>query len=268
MPVTLFNAGSSSWGSFVWGVDPLGGSSYSLPSTLIFRADEQEMRLDTNTLAFADGAKTTGEELKDRRVSVEGMVASATRAAQLDLLDEIKYQIHRPNLRLTFDDGRYINLTKCRKFEADPEEITGRKIHNVRIEWQVDDPFWYATAEETRTFTVLGNTSFSVDALTGLKKCMRGQSPLITVTSTPLGSLPTFTLANSSDGGLQFRYSDPDLTLGQAVKIDCRAGTVTRGGANTIRYFEGEFMRLLAADTLVYTGQPATIQFTWQHRWI
>lgn len=273
MPLTLLRPddgyGSQYWGEFVWG--ERGYSTYPLPPGLQLKGDEQQTRFDTADYAFADGAHTEGEELRDRVVTVSGLVGdpALSRQAHADLLAELKHQAKVPGALLRVDTGSHLRLTQLRSFDVRPEPLWDRKISSVSIEWQCDDPFWYADAKQTQTFTLSGDGTFTVDAGTGQKPNYRGQFPRITVACPALGLVPSLTLKNTSDAGMQLRYADPKMQLGAVAVIDCEHGLVTRGSDNTIQYMHGEFLRLVSGDNVFeYTGAACTITFEWQPRWL
>jgi hypothetical protein len=267
--VTLFRTGSSTWGSWVWGAGAWGVSSFSLPATLTFRGDDQDVKFDTWEHAFGHGGASEGDEIKSKQVTVSGKVWATSRASGEALVALLKHECAKPNQRLSLDGGAtYIKVAKLKSFDPRPRELSDRTFFELTITWRCDDPFWYGS-QETRSFSPIGNTLLSVDAMTGLRECRFGQSPVITITAPSLSSVPSVTLTNLSDESLQIRYSDPLLRNGASVAIDCYNGTVTRSdGSNTIQYFEGEWLRLLGVDSIQYQGLAASISFSWPHRWI
>ena len=256
------------WGSFLWGTG-VWGNVFQLPGTLTFRGDDQDWKFDSWEHVFGDGGASAGEEIKSKQVTVSGKVLAATRSAGENLLALLKLECGRIDQRLSLDGGAtYIKVSRLKSFDARPTILSDRCLFDVTCTWRCDDPFWYG-AQQSRSFSPLGNTVLSVDASTGLKQCLRGQSPVITITAPSLASVPSVTLTNQSDANLQLRYSDPLLKNGASVTLDCFNGTVTRSdGTNTIQYFEGEFLRLLGTDSIQYQGLSATVSFVWQHRWL
>jgi len=262
---------SSAWGSFVWGGAPF-GAGFELPECLILRDNNTDHKVETWNLTFADGSRSTGTEVKDRRAILEGTFGANTRAEFRTYIDSLRYACSLPNQKLQIvDNGPVLNVSRLVSIDEDPENFFDWSVAKVRIQWHCDDPFWYELTPQTRTFNPSGNTTLTLDAGPGasLKQNLRGQSPVITITSPGFASVTTFQLTNTTDGGLQFRYQDPYLKNGAVSVIDCVNGTVTRDGTNSIQYFEGEFLRLLTeSNSLAYVGPACQIDFTWNHRWL
>lgn len=257
------------YGVLVWGQGQYGADVYTLPRSLTLRDNSFEVRRDRWELALADGARSEGGEIKDRRVAVEGNIYQGTRAATRALLDRIRYEASRPNLRLRMDSGRFIYLAGLESFSEDPEALWDWQACRLRLQWQCDDPFWYAEQTRSVTYSLSGNTVLSLDGLAGGRECVRGNHPVITLSPFSGESVPYFRLKNLSDEGAQFAYADPGLVGGQPVTINCVDGTVTRGGENTVRYFEGDFIRLITGpNRLEYIGPAATLTIQWRPRWL
>lgn len=273
MSVELLSKGSL-WGEFVWGVDYWQDAVYALPEEMTLGGNPQDLKRDTRDILFNDGTRSEGDEIKGRRLTVTGTVVSDTRDAQRTLMDAIRYQASRPDLRLRLNGADYwAYLAGLISIEEDPQECFDRAVSRVRINWQCDDPFWYSQTEQTHSEDLVGNSTLTVNGLTGGKACGRGQSPVIAITAPAGGSVTSLTLANLTDGGLMFSYSDTQLRNGAQVVIDCYNGTVSRTiGATTTRterFFDGEFLRLLTkVNTLQYTGNPCNIALTWRPRWL
>jgi len=271
MPTELVAPGSGVWGEGSWGTGVWGGGGdvvYTFPSGIALKENTFEQRIEKSKRIFSDGRMSFGEEVDDRDAVLEGLVDADTRLELLALLDDMRYRCQGPNQRLRINSGHFLNVAKLSKFEDEPERGFDRTVSRLRIVWQCDDPFWYSESLQSQSVSMAGNGTFTID-LSALPKCLRGQHPLITVTAPVYLPLPTFTLANTTDGGLQFRYADPLLTLGKSALIDCAAGTVVRDGASSIRYFDGEFLRLVpGVNTFTYTGTACTLLFSWRHRWL
>lgn len=257
--------GGPVWGSGTWG--GTGDLVTQLPPALRLTKAGFAQRVETAKRIFSDGRHSWGDEVDDREAIVEGLVETASRAEMLVLMDTLRHRCQIPGQRLRIDAGRFLALTRLREFEDEPLPGFDRAVTKLRLVWQCDNPYWQAETEQVRTVELSGNTDFEVSL--GLPRCLRGQHPRITVTAEPFLALGTFTLESLTDGGLQFRYSDPLLINGASAVIDCAAGTVTRGSTNTLRYFEGEFLRLLdGVNTLRYTGIACTLEFRWRHQWL
>ena len=273
MSVNLISAGSG-WGTFIWGQDFWQDAIYELDPGLTLQSNPVDSKIDTRNILFNDGTISAGNEIQGRKIIVAGTVISDNRTAHRALMDLTRFECSRQGLKLSQDSETcYVNLAALVSLTEDA--ITGydRAVSTVRITWQADDPFWYASASQSVTTSVTGTQTFPVDGLAGGQMCTRGNSPVITVTAPPGGSVSGFTLANLSDGGLIMSYSDTSLVNGASVVIDCYNGTINRvSGLTTTpsaRFFDGEFLRLLTQiNQIQYVGPPATVNFTWQPRWL
>jgi len=259
--------GGCSWGTGIW------GGNYELPACLVLSDNNVDTKTDTWSLTFSDGNYSAGDEVKDRRAILTGTFMQMERATFRSMCDELRYQCSKPGLKLQLvAGGPYLNLSHMLSFDEDPEALFDWTVAKLRVSWQCDDPFWYALTPEVRTIPLSGSGTFLVNAGAGagLKGCNRGVFPLIKCTAPTFLPVPSFTLTNNSDEGLQLRYSDPYLKNGNSATIDCVLGKATRSdGENTIRYMEGEFLRLLTrTNSFAYSGPACTLEFSWIPRWL
>jgi hypothetical protein len=272
--VQLIQPGSGTWAwgvSGVWGTGAWGDISdlvYTFPDGLSLKDNSFETRLDKQKLTFAHGRFTTGGEVDDRGPIVEGTIEVEARSDLRQLLNDMRVQCQMAK-RLRIDTGSFLNLAKLYRFQDEPEKGFDWTVSRLRIEWQCDDPFWHSEAETTVTRTVSGDGTFTVD-LTGMAKCVQGQHPRIKITSPIYLPVTTLQLTNTTDASLTMRYGDPNLGFGNSATIDCASGTCARSdGENTLRYFQGEWLRLVdGLNTFAYVGPACTIDFTWRHRWL
>lgn len=259
--------GEGAWGEFIWG---LVDEPYYLPAALVLDAEDQRFRIETHERTFSDGSHSEGEELRPRDVRISGRFWSETREAQQQLLAELRSRCAKPDQRLHAYSNAYLKLARLDSFRAEPEPMTDRVMHQVEAVWQCDDPFWYRTTTEVRTYNLSGDSLIKINlgASSGLWPNQRGSHPVIRLTAglTPLGPI---VLRNATDQHLQFRYSDPEMGPGKSAVIDCHQGRCYRGAVNTNRYMEGEFLRLLSSENwLYYTGGPCTMRLEWRPRWL
>lgn len=263
----------TTWGSSLWGSSVWGSGVVELHPALCMANNNQDTKAENWSLLFADGAYSAGDEIKPRTVSLEGNLGEMTREAFRQVVDQLRYVCSRPGQKLQLvPGGGYLNLSRLVGVDEDPEKLFDWSVGKVRVTWMCDDPFWYAEQLETRTYSLTGDTTLNIEAgkNVGLAECFRGVSPLITCTSPGFLPVSSFTLRNLTDESLQCRYSDPLLKNGNSASIDCVRGVVTRDdGTNTIRYFEGEFLRLLTKRNVVeYEGTACTLTFSWRPRWL
>lgn len=272
MCARLISEGST-WGGGSWGSSHWGSGVLELPPGLVMANNNQDSKGETWSFLFADGSFSAGDEIKARSVTLSGILGANTRAEYRAMVDELRYLCSKPGLKLQLvPGGGYLNLARFLGVDDDPEQLFDWSVAKVAVTWQCDDPFWYAEQLESRTVALTGDGTFYIDAGkgAGLQRCTRGVSPLITCTSPGFLPVSSFTLRNVTDESLQCRYSDPLLKNGNSATIDTVQGLVTRDdGTNTIRYFEGEFPRLLTRrNTFEYEGTQCTLTFTWRPRWL
>lgn len=268
----LLGTAGASWGSGIWGTSICGAGDYELPGCLVMGDNNVDTKAETWSLTFSDGSYSAGDEVKARQAILTGTFMQMDRATFRTLCDELRYRCSVPGLKLQVNPGAYLNLGRMLSFDEDPAELWDWTVAKLRVSWHCDDPFWYATTAETRTISLSGSGTFLVNAGAGagLKRIYRGVSPQITCTAPSFLPVPSFTLTNETDEGLQLRYSDPYLKNGNSATIDCVRGTATRDdGQNTIRYLEGEFLRLLTrTNHFSYDGPACTLTFSWVPRWL
>lgn len=76
-------------------------------------------------------------------------------------------------------------------------------------------------------------------------------------------------MVNASDGNVLFSYTDSNFTSGKKLTVDCKEGTVDLDGTNTIRFFSGQFLKLIAGtNTLKFTGDKCQITVKHRDRWL
>lgn len=268
----LLGTAGGTWGAGVWGTALAGSGAYELPGCLVLGDNNVDTKTDTWSLVFADGSYSAGDEVKPRQAILTGTFMQPDRATFRALCDELRYRCSVPGLKLQVNPGAYLNLSHMLSFDEDPAELWDWTVAKVRVSWHCDDPFWYATTPEVRTVSLSGPGTFFIEAGpgAGLRQNHRGVCPQITCTAPGFLPVASFTLRNDTDDGLQLRYSDPYLKNGNSATIDCVQGTATRSdGQNTIRYLEGEFLRLLTrTNRFTYDGPECTLTFSWIPRWL
>lgn len=236
---------------------------------------EHSAKSEVFDLAYAHGSKTQGGWVKPRTFTISGTIVSPDRYTNNYTMDQIRYFLSKPNLRV-FPEGygtQYLNVAEFIDFPTTWVERMDHEISKFTCSMRCDDPFFY-DFNYSQTLEIVyteGVQTFSV--YTGYEggkpDCHYGQSPIITITADQSENVPSFTLKNTSDDDLQIRYSDPGLVAGEFVIIDCQKGTVTRGSTRTDRFLEGEFLRLVNGENVFeYEGAACTISVVWRPRWI
>ena len=177
--------------------------------------------------------------------------------------DDLMRWLGKHDLKFYKDSNRYINVEtmdlRSHSF------IIGDSKATAELELHCPDPFWYKDSETTEsTWTVVASPDTENVFNEGNIDCY----PTIEITAT--ASLATgIELKNESDNDVLFSYTDSTFITGKKLTINCHNGTIDLDGTNTIRYFEGQFLRLLAGmNTLEYTGGNCTIVIKHRDRWL
>jgi len=177
--------------------------------------------------------------------------------------DDLMRWVGRTDLKFYKDTSRYINVESMDL--KNHSWIVGDAKSKATLELFCPDPFWYADDETTEdTWTV----SASPDTNDIMNKGNIDVFPVIEITAAAdlSGGIE---IENQSDGSVLFSYVDSNFTSGKKLTIDCVNGTVDLDGTDTFRFFEGQFLRLLAgSNTLQYTGGDCSIVVKHRDRWL
>lgn len=270
MPLELISGtalwGQVDWGGFAYG----GGGTLVFPPSLRLEKNDFDLRLSEMARALAHGAAVFGQEVQPRDIVVEGEVLdSGDEDAHLEAMNRLRQECARPDLRLRYRPEFFVNLARMKGFDHEWQELSGRTMSRVRISWRAADPFWYAAEETVVTEELAGDGQVVVDTGVGDWPARVEVWPVLTVTAPPAGSVPSVLLRNESDEGMQLVYRDLSLKNGAAVVFNTDVHTVSRGGVNTLRFFDGAPLRLLPGENrLTYEGAACTLTIRYRKRWI
>lgn len=246
-------------------------NSYVLPDTLTYRDNSMEVMTRLAQAAFRPGGAELFTRMEARQIELEGDIFRDT-SGDLDTLERaIKKQVLLPHLKLKLDSDRYINLAGLRSFKWVWRKVSGRRFATVRIVWDAADPFWYSWSRTTDTETIVpvsGEYTWTVTPSATLATWP--MFPEIQVQTAVGQDLTTgFSLINETDEDLTFEYLDPGHEEGADATFNSEAATADLDGTNSLRYFSGEFLRLLpGANSLKYAGTgQCTIRTRWRERW-
>lgn len=255
-------------GTVICGTTLCGAASdmYELPQTLAFLGAKARTRYRSDDRLLADGAAVDGFAIAARDVVVSGMLLSATATAQEALLAEIANEAATQNQRFRVGVNRYINISRLKALDAEAQPMTGRTLHDVQITWEASDPYWYDPVPTNSQALMTGDGTMTVTVASDIHREIH---PVILLESEVGYSVPSVRLTNQSDSNRWCLYEDTNLREGASAVIDCRDGTVTRGGTNSVRFFSGTFLRLLpGANVIAYEGARALITIQWIPRWL
>lgn len=237
---------------------------YTMPQANFIGGFLSTVKRKMQNLAFAHGAKDLGDKkLSSRSIRIRSIVTGADAAAYQTAWDNFMQAMAKPNQTFAYKTGRYINVDSINV--RSHSFIIGDLKAQAEIELFCGDPFWYSdnlTTESTWTVTSSPDTEAFTNS-GNIDVC-----PIIEITANAdLGS--GIQLKNQTDGNVLFSYGDSAFTSGKKLIVNCQNGTVDLDGINTIRFFSGQFLKLLAgANTLEYTGGNCSIVIKHRDRWL
>jgi len=243
---------------------------FFLPERMVIMDDQLKVRSNPESRVFAHGASDISDgKIKEKTLRIEGVVdqMGPERTVFFNQVQLIRQKLLQTDYKLYLGNDYYINVNKVLQMKDDYLEA-GSNYNAAKLTTDLLclDPFWYADTDGSASQVV----SSSPTEFTVTNSGKAEAHPIITITAG--ATIADLTLENTSDlqsngTGLKFRYQDPALFSGNVLVIDCKAGTVTRGETNTIRYFTGAFIKLLAgANVLEYTGEDCAIELTYGRR--
>lgn len=255
--------GAVTCGEFVCGEE---GDFYELPDTLVFRNDSYKTRFREDDRLLSHGSHINGFAFEGRDVVVEGSVVSVDEATQRTLLRTIMQKSGRQDIKFRYDSTFYKTIARLKDADIVHEVLTGKVLTDLKLVWRAKDPFWYSSSYVQHVETVTGDDTFTV---TVDESVFPDVSPTIQIAAPSVGSVGTLTLENTSDDESRIlQYADTSLRDGASVTLDCRTAEASRGGTDTIRFVDGNWIRLLPGDNVIsYTGGACTITITHQPRW-
>jgi phage-related protein len=214
----------------------------------------------------SDVSRAQDGNLGPRRITARGIIGpdgGGTRDQLREIEDAFNWA-HRPGYRQLFRDSDRFLTAEVRRLTLGADE--GFSWMPFSVEWEAADPFWYATAADTDTWSTPadGNTRDLDNDGSATAR------PSFTVTVGSDGDL-TLTLTNSTTGQA-FTVTALPVTSGQALVIDCAAQTVKLAGTNRLSYFSGKFFALDPGTntlTLALSGVTlSSIGSSWTTRWL
>lgn len=241
-----------------------------------FTLDEQSMgrRLSVKNRAFQDGGVDVSDsKIKHKILPVKGALFGTTFAAdRLALKNAMAWEDFKLYRSISGSYTQYYNVAKISELKE--KWIKGQNYTAAYYDFKclLLDPFLYTEASTNDEITV--DASPKTDTISN-HASGAPVFPVITITAdTTISSLIIENESDVPDGasdGLQFVYLDPNFVDTDVLIIDCQNGTVKREGVNTIRYFSGSFLKLLAGDNTIkvtcQTDGGTTIDFDFNVRY-
>jgi phage-related protein len=200
-----------------------------------------------------------------RNVSVAGVVYSDTRQGFDTDMNALLTFIAPGSIKLYPDStlDKYLMLTKMTSYKQTFVSGLEFRTAQVQLEFVCEDPFWQDVTLTTESSTLTSGDYLALDN-DGTVDCY----PIITLENTG-SNAALITLVNESDSDNRFLYNDLAFTANTTIVVNGVAGTVQRGGVNTIRYKTGSFIKLVTgANTIAYAGPDASYSLQYRQRYL
>jgi hypothetical protein len=238
------------------------GNEFTLPKTFNVRSEPIARKQALLDVAFAHGARDVSDgKMNPRIIEVSGRIWAASDLEYNQAWDALAGQIIKENFRLQ-DRGRQINVWKVQDIQHAFPSLINYRFGEVALQLLCLDPFWYAIAAKTKAFSFTSSPQiFQFEALGNADTY-----PVITIENVVAN--PDFTLESRS--GASFRIQDAEALGGTTIRIDCAAGTVSRGDSDIISKVSGQFLRILGGreNRFTYTGAAANVSFSFKEAWL
>jgi len=238
-----------------------GGDSWELPNNFHLTDAGFEKRMELTERAFSDGGINKGDDMIDiRSLKLEGELLANSDGEYDSKWNELILKMTQVEFYL--EDGSWqILIAGAKRIDQTFDKSLRKRLGQIEIELVASDPFWehkdLSTKEEScpappEEFVVTNDGSYVA-------------YPVITITAN--ANNPNMTLKNITDNNAIFSYIDSGFLITKVLVVDCKKGTVKLDGTNTIRYFAGQFLRLLPGNnTIRYEGANATVKFEFYRR--
>lgn len=244
-------------------------NSYTFPATF-YPADMAIVnRVPVEGLPRADGGRALAGYLDSRRVLIRGGLLRDNAATLRSKLDSLRGALYgsRPGTLYFGDSDRYLRLCEAEDIRLPFEPTWFSRICNgIEIPFVTPDPYFYAVAASSDTWTVTGSAQTRSVTTAGNAPC----APAFSITVGGVGAQTiAFTITNQTTGE-SFTLAGA-VTGGDVIVVDTLAQTVVIGTTDKIALFDGLWPRLaVGANTLLesYTGGSITqVVTTWNNRW-
>lgn len=244
---------------------------YEFPKTFYPADDNLDWNIPSIKSARRHGAHSLAATLREKRLLVRGgLVTGPVGGVSVlrDSIDEVRTALGLQPQNLQFEPDRYWRNVRVEQFR-NPYGPTHycRIADAMEVLFFTDDPFQYAIAESTDTWT--GPTTGATRAV-----AVGGNAPAqpeIAVTVGGSGAVSLAITLENQTTSESFTLTG-DVTGGQIITIDTLAQTVQIGETDEIDLFDGQFLSLAADqdNTLEVTitgGTLMSIVLTWRNRW-
>lgn len=242
-------------------------TEYTFPRNMSMDAMPWMKRVTEAELVHQHGTVITSDKkLQSRPLRIWGTLFYSTRPAFRDELERLRVACYQddPTLHTSnYWPDKYVILDSVVSF--DTIFLVTLRAADLDILFRVTDPFWYASAQTTRAWSITAaNLTRSVNN-GGLVEVY----PVITYRA---GGAQTQLRVRNNVNSKEFTYSGT-MALNDEVEFDFAEGTVKLNGTDDIVNFTGPFLELFSGNNdirTIITGTVGTsrIEFTFRARWL
>lgn len=207
-------------------------------------------------LAYAHGGVDGADgKVKGRAIRLRGIIHGDTIAEYECQRRDLFAMLAKDDLQLSTVTTKYLKVKRA--VAISDTAIAGRYLTAAELEirFLLENPFWVYASQVIDTQTIASSPyQWQVNNDKNIEV-----APILEITAS--ASCTDVTVKNITDNNRSFDYDDTSFTSGVVVTADCEEGTVDRDATNTIRFFDGRFLRLLPGpNTLEYTGGNCTFK--------
>jgi hypothetical protein len=130
------------------------GNEFTFPKTFNVRSEPAAKKQAVIDVAFAHGARDVSDgKMSQRVIEVSGKIWATTDADYNTAWDALATQIVKEQFKLQ-DRGRQINVWKVQDIQHAYPSLVNYRYGEVTLQLLCLDPFWYAIAAKTKTFSL------------------------------------------------------------------------------------------------------------------
>jgi hypothetical protein len=238
-----------------------GSDIYQLPDQFYLTDTGFSKNSSLLKLAGSDGGYNKGDKtVNSRTLRLSGSLWDKTDPAFQTKWNALFQKLSQEDFYLRRGNWQIL-ISQADNIESQFDSGLYDRFGELNIDLIAANPLWeYITSSSGSATCDTSPKQFTINN-TGNYKTY----PVITITATENNS--SVQLKNITDDDLLFTYSDIWFTSGKSLIIDCQEGTVELASIDTIRYFEGQFLKLLPGNNIFeYTGDKVTISMSWKNR--
>jgi len=237
-------------GNITFTLKDANGVEYNFNNTFKLSGLPFRMRINNQKVAFSHGGKDMGDnKIEARDITLRGKIHSNSTSDFESQLTALKAACFKLNQTLYYDSDKYIKIRCVDRFREKPSADGSFLVcSDIEIRFFAEDPFMYKNIE-TSNFTFLESSGQQFDI-----NNPGNVDVFVVIGMTTRVANNDFTIKNIT-AGLSFSMQDGNFVEGSTIIFDSINGTVKTNGDNSIRYFNGQFIRMVAGtNTFEYVG--------------